>query len=453
MIPTPANAQALTRRALLRAGLGAAAGLAVARADEKPSDGRYREAALQAARWVQACKVVREPGATWPADPARPQSVSAELYSGTAGVVFFLLEAHRHTGEAAFIKDAAAGADHLLGQVAPDGPRFQAGLYTGAAGIGFCLEQAFQATKAAKYRDGVGRCVRQLRRRARKSGAGVEWNESTDVIAGGAGVGLYLLRAARELDDPGCLELAWRAGKRLVELGKPEHGGLKWPMSARFPRLMPNFSHGTAGVCYFLATLFQWTREQAFLDAALAGARYLRAAADTAGGACRVFHHEPGGTDLYYLSWCHGPPGTARLFYRLYQATGDRAWLDWVHRCARAVLDSGIPARRTPGFWNNVGQCCGSAGVGEFFLALHRVAGDGRYLEFAERMAADVLGRATPDGGGLKWVQAEHRVKPDEVVAQTGYMQGASGVGLFLFRLDACKRGKPPGAALPDSPF
>ena len=48
-----------------------------------------------------------------------------------------------------------------------------------------------------------------------------------------------------------------------------------------------------------------------------------------------VFHHEPDGEDLFYLGWCHGPVGTARLFYRLHQATGDRQWRDWFHPLRR----------------------------------------------------------------------------------------------------------------------
>src|SRR5207253_5943577 len=131
--------------------------------------------------------------------------------------------------------------------------------------------------------------------------------------------------------------------------------------------------HGTAGNAYFLASLYLETKDRAFLEAALAGASYLKAVAKTQGDVCLVFHHEPEGEDLFYLGWCHGPTGTARLFYRLYQATGDREWLDWVKRSARAILASGIPEKRPPGFWNNVSQCCGSAGVAEFFLDLHRL--------------------------------------------------------------------------------
>ena len=37
-------------------------------------------------------------------------------------------------------------------------------------------------------------------------------------------------------------------------------------------------------------------------------------------------------------------------------------------RAAASVLKAGVPKKRTPGFWNNVGICCGSAGVADFFL-------------------------------------------------------------------------------------
>jgi hypothetical protein len=133
--------------------------------------------------------------------------------------------------------------------------------------------------------------------------------------------------------------------------------------------------------------------------------------------------------------------------------TGDPTWLDWTHRSARAILASGIPERQTPGFWNNVSQCCGSAGVAEFFLALHRVTGDAAYLSYARRVNAQLAATATRDDSGARWIQAEHRVHPDEVIAQTGWMQGAAGIGGWFLHLDAFERGAAGGIVLPDSPF
>jgi rhamnogalacturonyl hydrolase YesR len=397
------------------------------------ADTSYLGTALDAARWIQASADYSDQGKVWRADPRDARSVNETLYSGNPGIVLFFIEAYRSTGNQDLLKEARDGADHLLAVFSREK---ESGLYEGIAGIGFALTEAFKATGNENYRQGAWQCAALLALRARKAGNGIEWNDTTDIIAGGAGIGLFLLYAAHELNDPKLRDLAVADGRRLIELGLSEQGGMKWRMSPTFSRLMPNFSHGTAGISYFLATLYQETKRREFLEAALAGAKYLQAVAKTDGDACLIFHNEPDGRDLYYLGWCHGPVGTARLFYRLYQVTGDRQWMDWVRKSARGIMASGIPDRQTPGFWNNVSQCCGSAGVAEFFLSLYRITHDQRYMDFSKRVTMQLLDKGTRESIGIHWIQAEHRIKPDLLVAQTGYMQGAAGIGMLFLHLD-----------------
>jgi rhamnogalacturonyl hydrolase YesR len=423
------------------------------RAEVKPIQGErkdYRRAALDAGAWIRSAAIKMEKGTAWPAVPGDAQTIHTGLYEGVSGIVLYFLEAYYATKDEAALKEARAGADYLLAALEDEKAT---GLYVGLAGIGFTLQETFKATGAEPHRAGAKRCVQLLRQRAQKVGKGVQWNQVTDIISGSAGTGLFLLYAARELQDNAARNLALAAGHRLIELGQPASGGLKWAMSPRFDRLMPNFSHGTAGCAYFLATLYLETKDKAFLDAAFAGAKYLKAIAKTQGDVCLAFHHEPSGEDLFYLGWCHGPVGTARLFYRLYEATEDRAWLEWVKRSARAVMQSGIPEKRTPGFWNNVSVCCGSAGVAEFFLELYRITQDRPYLAFSRRVTDDLLGRATRDDKGVRWIQAEHRIQPNRLLAQTGYMQGAAGIGMMLLHFDAFERGQRGWIILPDNPF
>ena len=382
--------------------------------------------AEDAARWVVA-------------QPATPDN---SLYAGAPGLVLFMLELHHATGKPAYLDEAKRRADVLMAVL---GTEKQTGLYTGVAGVGFTLGEVYRATKEEKYRDGVRDAVRVLGER--------EWGPVTDIIGGTAGTGLFMLHAGRLLGDPGATQAAARAADRLIQQGISEHSGLKWQMAPNAPRVMPNFSHGTAGIAYFLARVYEETKEKKYLDASLAGAKYLQAIAKTEGDMCLIRHNEPDGLDLYYLGWCHGPVGTARLWYQLAKVTGNRQWLTWVDKSARALLASGIPETRTPGFWNNVSQCCGSAGVGQFFLDLHGVKANPAYLQFAKRMTDDLLKRGTRDEKGLRWVQAEHRVRPEQLAAQTGYMQGASGIGMWLLRLDAAETRRPNFVRFPDTPF
>jgi lantibiotic modifying enzyme len=253
------------------------------------------------------------------------------------------------------------------------------------------------------------------------------------------------------LDDPPSRGLALAAGRQLVEVGIKANGGTKWAVAPTVKNLYPNFSHGTAGVGFFLAKLNRATTDPSMLAAALSAAEYLQAVANTEDNGYRVFHHEPGGEDLYYLSWCHGPAGTSRLFHQLTQTTTGDKWQALVDRCARATIAAGVPEKQTPGYWNNISQCCGNAGVGEFFITLQHATPKPEYADMVRRVSANTLARSTVEGDGLKWIQAENRVSPQAVVAQTGFMQGAAGVGTFYLHADALAKGRRPAIMWPDS--
>ena len=423
---------------------------------------KYYEAALKAAAWIDAQARETENGLDWGEKrelPELPPEISAEflpfgltLYSGTAGTIRFWLNAHRHTQDPGHLDRAVRGADELLARLpaaAPEDPN-QIGFYghyDGWAGILWTLEQVHQASGEPRFRDGARHLLDQIHASAQQAGDGVHWGETNELFYGNAGFGLILLWAAETFDHPESEVLAVRAGRWLLTSSEPRPGGRTWPWGPQNPDLvMPNFSHGTAGVAYFLAALYRRTGEQDFLDAALEGAGHLTEVAETADGKyCLVFHYEnkgerEGGEDRYYLGFCHGPVGTSRMFEQLYLATQEEQWRQWVDQGSRAIAESGIPEQETPGFWNNVSQCCGSAGVIDHFVNQYRRTGNRAYLDFAKRMADNLLDRAEPEGEGLKWIQAEHRVKPELLEAQISYMQGAAGIAAALLHLDAALR-------------
>jgi lantibiotic modifying enzyme len=419
----------------------------------KDSAEPLKEPIVQVARWLEGSAVTVPAGLAWPAVPAESQDPVNHLYSGSCGVVLFFLHAYRQLGDPRYAELAGRGAQALL-KLSEDDPTYlDCSLYTGVAGIGLTLLEAERVLGEERYRTGVDRIAELLQRRAVTAEGGVEWNDITDVVSGSAGIGLFLLEVARAHHQDHLMRLAAQAGDRLLLRSVPEAGGRKWPMDSKFPRWMPNFSHGTAGVGYFLATLFIVTSESKYLQGALDAANYLQAAAVGDGMTCKVFHHEPDGEQLFYLGWCHGPPGTARLFYRLFQITGDPSWMEWVHLGAGAVLASDIPEQRPDGFWNNVGQCCGSAGVADFLWSLQQRCQERSYTDKARELTRDLLARATIDDAGMRWVHAEHRVRPELLQAQTGYMQGAAGIGLWLLRLHAAASGSNFTLRLPDNPF
>src|SRR5581483_9942725 len=94
--------------------------------------------------------------AVWPVDPLVPSVVDTEsLYSGTPGVVLFLLELHRAPGDTSALRDAMAGGDDVIGTRATK----ELGLYVGLGGIAYVFELVHRASGQARYRDATKRCV------------------------------------------------------------------------------------------------------------------------------------------------------------------------------------------------------------------------------------------------------------------------------------------------------
>jgi lantibiotic modifying enzyme len=153
----------------------------------------YFEGAQQTARWLQSCALQTQAGKVWPADPRDSATISTNLYSGSSGAVLFFLEMYRVTQYKMYLDEARAGADYLLATLPDTLSQEQSGLYTGVAGIGFVLAEAYKITHDEKYRNGALRCVELLHKHAKQAGTGIEWNNVTDIISGSAGSGLFLL--------------------------------------------------------------------------------------------------------------------------------------------------------------------------------------------------------------------------------------------------------------------
>lgn len=423
----------------------------------------YRDAALRGERWLRSVAIDTPAGRTWPCTPgdARRGLPELTLYSGTPGVILFYLELHGATGERRFLDEAVRGATELATHLPAPGSRTRsAGLYEGIAGHMFTLHAAARASGRADLLDAAKRSARILADSAQGApGGGVQWSEVTDIIGGSAGIGLALLSARELLGDEATAVARKTADALLQRAERMGDGERRWMMDRSFPREMPNFSHGTAGVAYFLATLGQQVGERAYIDAAGDGARYLRRITVPSGEGIVIRHHQGDGERLFYLSWCHGPAGTARLFKQLHAVDPAGGWQGTEHACAAGTIAQGIPERRTEGFWNNISQCCGNAGVAEYFLARHAETRQPADLAYARRQADNALWRSSVEGSGdaasERWVQAENRVSPLDTTAQTGWMQGAAGVGAMLLRMDAAMRNdrRARVVTFPDSPY
>jgi hypothetical protein len=266
-----------------------------------------------------------------------------------------------------------------------------------------------------------------------------------DATLGTASVLLGAVWALRH-DVPGAAELADRAvGILLVEREqRPE--GAYWPfVPLRFllgPDVqMPNWSHGQAGVAAALAASGIALDRPDLVEIATSGAEYLLTLGDTSDGGLRFPHQIPGRDDLdtFTYSWCHGPTGTSLLFAALGRAgvpaVGSASPAELELACLHSLQVSGIPERVYPGFWDNDGRCCGTAGVGDVVLNAWQRYGRDADLAFAITLADAIVERAIESNGFAFWRFVEHRNDDPLLPPCPGWMQGAAGIAAYLFRL------------------
>jgi hypothetical protein len=121
-------------------------------------------------------------------------------------------------------------------------------------------------------------------------------------------------------------------------------------------------------------------------------------------------------------------------------------------RCWQTVVTSGLPQRLRPGFWDNSGRCCGTAGV--LALACDWHVETGADFDFAQLLIDDICTRATVDADGARWSNVEHRETPSNLEPRTGWAMGNAGLIRELLRSERIKTGKTPNyfVAWPDQP-
>jgi len=266
-----------------------------------------------------------------------------------------------------------------------------------------------------------------------------------DLTLGTAGVLAGALWARRR-GVPGSAELAATAADVLLAEAEQLPTGLNWRfVPERFLTepvgQMPNLSHGLAGVAAVLGLAGADLARPELVDAARGGAEHLVTLADTSADGFVVPRTIPPNPDMdeVTFTWCHGPTGTSLAFRALEYAgvrdvAGD-APSAWQRRCLHSTRTSGLPERLHPGFWDNDGRCCGTAGVGDVFVDSWHRTGDQDDLEFALQLADTLVERAIVEEGHASWRFLEHRNDEPLLPPGVGWMQGAAGIAAYLFHV------------------
>ncbi len=401
----------------------------------------YRD--LADAAWSWTLDQVRDDDGPWlpeSVDEGEPQAAAAwdrdGLYVGISGTALALAEVVHHRPLTELEQRLADDVVGRLGRQsrATDEPS----LYDGLAGIVTALRHLAPGAERDALRR-IGELRKPTGWTSHQPGP-YQDTVLTDIIGGIAGIVLTVLWAggAAGLLSAGC--------DTLLDDADETEAGLDWGMVPHALSRGPNFSHGTAGVGSALAVAGTALGRADLVAAAVRGAEHLLSVGQLDEHGFVVPHTIPPSrreVEPVTYTWCHGPAGTSQLFAALSRAGVAEvggyptAWLR--QRCFDAILDAGVPQRLRPGFWDNDGRCCGTAGVGDVLLDAYQDAANqdraGWLLGGARKMADALVERADRDDAGARWRFIEHRSAEPLLPPGTSWMQGSAGIAAFLFRM------------------
>lgn len=330
---------------------------------------------------------------------AAAKTGKADVYSGDAGIAILLTGLYRATGKARWKTAAVASLERAFKLRA----KTDGGLYTGSAGVGQAYLDAYLAMGDPA-----------LLKRARACAEGVKYR-ATDIISGAAGIGIFLLNLYGVTKDKAHLFEIEKAATYLALLAERKDGKARWPVVPR-SRVYVGFSHGAAGIGYFLLHAARVSGKKEYRVLAEEAARYVVSRAEDEGGdGWHWWRTDPPQKDeMVRIQWCHGAPGTGLFFADLVRhADTHRAALA---RCIATTRRRGRTVRRSGC------QCHGVAGNAELFLFAYPVLKDKQLLEEARRFGSAML---VADDKGFR-VAGQY---------DASYMTGWAGIGHFFLRL------------------
>ena len=401
----------------------------------------------------------KKEGATW--SQIGEQEVDQSFYSGTTGILYYYLKLWETTKNEEFLTIVKEGTRYLASHwkdFFDQSPIFgmkimDAGLYMGVGGIGMVLLDIYRSTKDDAAKKGALEVAAYYMNTRKQDAQGTYWIDSPAMAMDG-GIILFLLAVYQEWKEEQIKEVLLTAASRYVKQGvKTADGGLDfrgWPG----PGTRPNYEFGSAGAGYLLTLLYEFTGEEVYLDAAKACAVFLKGIAVPQERGYLIPYDTEEEKPFYFLSSCHGCGGDSKLFYKLYQITGEDCYKKEMDAMIDGLESIGAPEKQSVGFWNTQCFCCGHAGLVQYFVGLYESFGEKHYLNLARRTAAVLMGeREDLENGTTCWPMAFWRVKPAFLTEDLGYYDGISGIASVLLQIYQAESGLFYWRRLPDDPF
>ncbi|MFI5219549.1 MAG: lanthionine synthetase LanC family protein [Bacteroidia bacterium] len=336
------------------------------------------------------------------------ESLGSDFYLGTSGISFFLHHLHDATGEKLFAETASGAMNHAMKNI-PINSGSAFGFYSGSAGIIYVLLDVYYLTKEEKF---LSEAIKMLGSLVSKNVNDAD----ADVISGAAGCIFLLLFAYELLHNEKYIEKATELGNFLLSNAKAETVGISWKTISGCERNLTGYSHGSAGIGLSLLLLHSRTGEEKFLKAYEKSFQYEDFFFNEKILNWPDFRIDDGKIKdeiKYSNAWCHGSPGIGLARLLAYLITKE----DKLFSVAEKVSGS---VRNNLSNCNNFSLCHGYFGNAELPLLLARHTGNNNIIGQICKQAENILTVTEENGGEWKCGSMTLRAEPGFMCGQSG---------------------------------
>jgi lantibiotic modifying enzyme len=430
------------------------------------SEKEYLDAVLGAEKMLQKQCAKTQDGIYW--NDVLQDEPDRAFYSGSAGILYFYIKLYKALKRENDKKIIDQAVDYLIhtwkefkvADMSSPLPEADNGFYTGLIALTIPLIEAYDIETEDQRKEKIKETVRliteEVLKRAQTENGYYFWRKNLAMFYDG-GVLLQLLQIAEFLDDKDLLKNVIDSGRYLADTAyEHKNGGLIYDgYNGGNHYVAPNFEFGSAGSGYILLCLYEASGDPIFLEKAIACANFLNKISIRQEKG-KLIPYRYGGAEktIYYLGACHGPGGTGKFYYKLYQVTKEETYLKQLHELYDGIEALGGPVKMSEGLWNCINLCCGAAGHVQAYTGLYVSTKETKWLELARQSAGVLLGEMeTTEDGANYWQVALDRIAPDVYTVPVGYYDGIAGIASALLQLYLVEENKFEWKRLVDDPF
>jgi hypothetical protein len=358
-----------------------------------------------AATWLQARAIAENGGYKWPRDLNLDNSIAGSsanytgMYAGAAGIGTFFLDMYRTTGDSTYLSYAEGAA--------------------------IWIESVANKTHGLRF--------------AETDSADTSTELSTRWTFGSPGIGGFFVNLYLATDDSTYAGWANQTAEGLIFNALTDEGGYSWThKNGNTDRYVGRW-HGAAGTALFFTEMYDLYGNVTYLNYAEGTADWIYATHNEDQG---NFYPDNNVTDpkSYKLGgWSRSSAGIGDLFGRLFQTTGDSAYLSYMVQAMEFLVNNATVVGDGL-VWadsNTNGRIAtaighGLSGTGLFILDGYRLYHDYTYYQTIEGVINALTNLANPEANGASWTQSD--LTSD---VHNGLYYGVAGVGQFLLRAES----------------